>query len=65
MRVALDKLRSVLVALTHDGHTSASLLREAMADLEREDAARRAFNDGLRDRADKTARREGWREEGP
>ena len=47
MRPALDKLRQVLVALTHDGHTSAHLLREALADLEREDAARRSFSAAL------------------
>ena len=41
MRSALDKLRSVLVALVHDGHTSASLLRSALDDLERTDAATR------------------------
>lgn len=41
MRPALDKLRSVLVALTCDQHTSAALLRDALDDLEREDAASR------------------------
>lgn len=42
MRAALDKLRSVLVALTCDQHSSAALLREALADLERHDAAARS-----------------------
>lgn len=41
MRAAIDKLRSVFVALVHDGHTSAALVREVLDYLEREDAKRR------------------------
>jgi hypothetical protein len=50
MRPAIDKLRSVLVALTCDQHSSAALLREALAELELEEANQRAFGAALRTR---------------